>query len=129
MHEPDQTANPTNDGPAADCARVGGVTLFLSPPDQSRQEWIGQTEALEQLLACWLVVAEEDFPLSPRITGLPGMGKTTLATAAARLRKQDLYILQCTADTRPEDLLVTPVLSEQGKIRYHASPQIGRAHV
>ena len=25
-------------------------------------------------------------------------------------------------DTRPEDLLVTPVLSEQGKISYHASP-------
>jgi MoxR-like ATPase len=40
---------------------------------------------------------------------------------AAQARKQDLYIFQCTADTRPEDLLVTPVLAESGKIAYHAS--------
>ena len=44
--------------------------------------------------------------------------------AAARLRKQPLYINQCTADTRPEDLLVTPVLAESGKIAYHASPLV-----
>ena len=31
---------------------------------------------------------------------------------------------QCTADTRPEDLLVTPVLSESGKIAYHGSPLV-----
>ncbi len=31
---------------------------------------------------------------------------------------------QCTADTRPEDLLVTPVLAENGKIAYHASPLV-----
>src|SRR5262249_16939153 len=43
---------------------------------------------------------------------------------AARLRKQSLYITQCTADTRPEDLIVTPVLSEAGKIAYHASPLV-----
>ncbi|MFM7920133.1 MAG: AAA family ATPase, partial [Planctomycetaceae bacterium] len=51
-------------------------------------------------------------------------GKTTLAIAGARVRKQDLYIYQCTADTRPEDLLVTPVLAESGKIAYHASPLV-----
>ena len=44
--------------------------------------------------------------------------------AAARVRKQPLYINQCTADTRPEDLLVTPVLAESGKIAYHASPLV-----
>ncbi len=63
-------------------------------------------------------------PLSPRLTGLPGIGKTTLATAAARLRRQPLFINQCTADTRPEDLLITPVLAENGKIAYHASPLV-----
>ena len=36
----------------------------------------------------------------------------------------ELYIYQCTADTRPEDLLVTPVLAESGKIAYHASPLV-----
>jgi MoxR-like ATPase len=100
---------------------VAGVRLRLSYPINLDQQWIGQEEILEQLLACWLVVADEDLPLSPRITGPPGIGKTTLAMAAAKQRKQDLYVFQCTADTRPEDLLVTPVLSEQGKISYHAS--------
>lgn len=103
---------------------VSGVRLQLSPPVELDQQWIGQSEILDQLLACWLVVAAEDLPLSPRLTGPPGIGKTTLAMAAARRRNQPLYIFQCTADTRPEDLLVSPVLSEQGKISYHASPLV-----
>lgn len=105
-------------------AEVGGVRLQLCDPVVLDQRWIGQSEILDQLLACWLVVAPEDLPLSPRITGPPGIGKTTLAMAAAGLRGQPLYIFQCTADTRPEDLLVTPVLSEHGTIRYHASPLV-----
>src|SRR5262249_17818849 len=56
--------------------------------------------------------------------GPPGIGKTTLAMAAARVRKQPLYITQCTADTRPEDLLVTPVLAESGRLAYHAAPLV-----
>jgi hypothetical protein len=103
---------------------IDGVTLTLSPPDTSEGQWIGQREVLKQLLACWIVVDPRDLPLTPRLVGTPGIGKTTLAIAAARLRKQDLSIYQCTADTRPEDLLVTPVLSESGKIKYHASPLV-----
>ena len=75
-------------------------------------------------MACWLVVDPRDFPLSPRITGQPGVGKTTLAMSAAKEKKQDLYIFQCTADTRPEDLLVSPVISEGGTISYQASPLV-----
>jgi MoxR-like ATPase len=103
---------------------IDGVRLHLSRPDSSPGEWIGQREILKQLLACWLVVDEADRPLSPRLVGMPGIGKTTLGMAAARARKQDLYIYQCTSDTRPEDLLVTPVLSEDSKITYHASPLV-----
>ena len=103
---------------------VGGVTLHLSTPDTTDQSWIGQDAILRQLLACWLVVDPRDLPLSPRLTGPPGIGKTTLAMAAARLRKQPLFINQCTADTRPEDLIVTPVLAEKGTIAYHASPLV-----
>ncbi|MFM8217727.1 MAG: AAA family ATPase, partial [Planctomycetaceae bacterium] len=55
---------------------------------------------------------------------MPGIGKTTLGMAAARERDQPLFIYQCTADTRPEDLLITPVLAENGKIVYHASPLV-----
>src|SRR3954470_20403360 len=103
---------------------VGGVTLQLSTPDTSEQSWIGQDAVLRQLLACWLVVDPRDLPLAPRLTGPPGIGKTTLAMAGARLRNQPLYINQCTADTRPEDLIVTPVLAEKGTIAYHASPLV-----
>jgi MoxR-like ATPase len=103
---------------------IDGVTLHLSQPDASPGEWIGQREILKQILACWLVVDDKDLPLTPRLLGTPGIGKTTLAIAAARSRQQQLYIYQCTADTRPEDLLVTPVLAEQGTIQYHASPLV-----
>lgn len=108
----------------AKTVELEGVTLHLGSPDSSRQDWIGQDEILRQLLACWLVVDPSDRPLSPRLTGPPGIGKTTLAMAAARLREQPLYINQCTADTRPEDLIVTPVLAESGRIAYHASPLV-----
>ncbi|MBW3543055.1 MAG: MoxR family ATPase [Planctomycetes bacterium] len=103
---------------------IDGVTLHLSQPDPSDGQWIGQREILKQVLACWVVVDERDLPLTPRLVGTPGIGKTTLAIAGARTRRQDLYVYQCTADTRPEDLLVTPVLAESGTIKYHASPLV-----
>ncbi len=103
---------------------VDQVTLRLAQPILLNQEWIGNRELLQQLLACWLVVDERDRPLSPRITGQPGVGKTTLAMSAAKEKKQELYIFQCTADTRPEDLLVSPVISEGGAISYQASPLV-----
>lgn len=100
---------------------IDGVTLQLATPLENRAEWIGQREVLKQLLACWLVVDDQDLPLTPRLVGVPGIGKTALAMSAAEMRNQQLYVFQCTADTRPEDLLVTPVLSGSGKIAYHAS--------
>jgi MoxR-like ATPase len=100
---------------------IDGITLNLSKPDTTKPEWIGQGEVLKQVLACWMVISDKDLPLSPRIIGMPGIGKTTLGMVAALERKQPLYIYQCTSDTRPEDLIVTPVLAESGKISYHAS--------
>jgi MoxR-like ATPase len=109
---------------SASAVQIDGVSLHLGAPDATEQSWIGQAAVLQQLLACWLVVDNVDRPLTPRLIGPPGIGKTTLAMAAAALREQPLYINQCTADTRPEDLLVTPVLAESGKIAYHASPLV-----
>jgi len=106
---------------------IDNVELALAHPLAAGAEWIGQSEPMRQILACWTVLDESDFPLTPRVIGYPGTGKTTLAIAAARLRGQDAYIMQCTSDTRPEDLLVTPVLSDQGKISYHASPLLTAA--
>ncbi len=104
--------------------QIDGVALHLSPTHEVKGEWIGQQEILQQLLACWLVVSDDDLPLTPRLVGVPGIGKTALAVAGTKARRQELHIYQCTADTRPEDLLVTPVLAESGKIAYHASPLV-----
>ena len=106
---------------------IDSVELMLSNPIVPKVAWIGQSEPLRQLLACWLSLADDDLPLIPRIIGHPGIGKTTLGMAAGLTRKQDIYIMQCTSDTRPEDLLVTPVLSEKGRISYHASPLLSAA--
>jgi len=62
---------------------VQGITLHLSSPDTTGPNWIGQGEILKQLLACWMVVGEKDMPLTPRLIGTPGIGKTALAMAGA----------------------------------------------
>jgi MoxR-like ATPase len=101
-----------------------GVTLHLAHPDELPVKWVGQDELMRQLLAAWLVVNDQDLPMNPRLLGKPGVGKTTLAYAAARRMGRDAYILQATMDTRPEDLLVTPVIEGVGQLRYVASPLV-----
>ena len=101
---------------------IEGVTLHLAHPDELAVEWVGQDELMRQLLAAWMVVNDQDMPMNPRLLGKPGVGKTTLAYAAARRMGRDAYILQATMDTRPEDLLVTPVIAGEGNLRYVASP-------
>lgn len=98
-----------------------GVELALGFPDEFAFQWIGQEDVMNQLLAAWLVIAPDDIPLNPRLIGKPGVGKTTLAYAAAKKLGKDVYIYQCTMDTRPEDLLITPVVDKNGGIRYVAS--------
>ena len=103
---------------------VSGVALYLPPPVEEVPEWVGQREVLLQLLAAWSRIDPGDLPLHPRLLGKPGVGKTTLACAAARELGLPVYILQATMDTRPEDLLVSPVLDPKGGIRYMASPLV-----
>ncbi len=100
---------------------IQGVELALGFPDEFNFQWIGQRDVMDQLLAAWLVIDKNDIPLSPRLIGKPGVGKTTLAYAAAKQLGKDVYIYQCTMDTRPEDLLITPVVDKSGGIRYVAS--------
>jgi MoxR-like ATPase len=100
---------------------IQGIEISLGFPDEFKFEWIGQRDVLEQLLAAWLVIDENDIPLNPRLIGKPGVGKTTLAYAAAKKINKPVYIYQCTMDTRPEDLLITPVIDQGGGIRYVAS--------
>lgn len=103
---------------------IEGVDLHLAHPDELPITWVGQEESMRQLLAAWLVTDPRDLPMSPRLLGKPGVGKTTLAYAAAKRLGSDVYILQATVDTRPEDLLVTPVIEGEARLRYVASPLV-----
>jgi len=103
---------------------IDGVALRLSHPDVLQIAWVGQDEVMDQLLAAWFVLEPRDLPLNPRIIGKPGVGKTTLAYAAAQRLGREAYIFQATMDTRPEDLLVTPVVGAGGGIEYTASPLV-----
>jgi MoxR-like ATPase len=100
---------------------IEGVELYVSEPDEVPMHWVGQEELVTQVLAAWLVLGKDDLPLSPRLLGKPGVGKTTLAYHAGKALHRPVYLFQATMDTRPEDLIVTPVISEAGKIKYVGS--------
>ncbi len=100
---------------------INDVEVHLGEPDDVPLSWVGQDELVTQVLAAWLVIGDEDLPLSPRLVGKPGVGKTTLAYHTGKHLNKPVYLFQATMDTRPEDLIITPVLSEAGKIKYMAS--------
>ncbi len=98
-----------------------GIELALANPVELALRWVGQEELLKQLLAAWMVIDDRDTPFNPRLIGKPGVGKTTLAYAAARRLGRAVYLFQATMDTRPEDLIITPVIGPDGRIQYAAS--------
>lgn len=101
--------------------RIDDVTIHLAQPTELSARWVGQEEIIKQLLAAWLVIHSDDLPFNPRLIGRPGVGKTTLAYAAAKRLGKDVYMFQATMDTRPEDLIITPVVTSGGSIQYAAS--------
>ena len=103
---------------------IEGIELHLAHPDELTIKWVGQDDAMRQLLAAWMVIHEADVPMNPRLLGKPGVGKTTMAYAAARRLGREVYIFQATADTRPEDLLIVPSIEGASRIRYVASPLV-----
>ncbi|MBV9081030.1 MAG: AAA family ATPase [Acidobacteriaceae bacterium] len=103
---------------------LDGIELHLAHPDDLSVSWVGQEEALRQLMAAWLVIDERDLPMNPRLLGKPGVGKTTMAYTAGKRLGREVYILQATVDTRPEDLLITPVIEGVSQLKYVASPLV-----
>ncbi len=123
---PTQKSKPASN-PASSSApthEISNVTLHLSDPVDLEMQWVGRPELMSQVLAAWFQVHPDDFPLAPRLVGKPGVGKTTLAYAAGKAMDQEVYFFQATMDTRPEDLIVTPVVAEAGKLKYVASPLV-----
>lgn len=121
--EDTQQATPTSstEKERARVIDIAGIQLRLTQPDHLNMKWVGQSELVLQLLASWSVLDPRDMPLNPRLLGKPGVGKTTLAYAAAQMLGQDVYLFQATMDTRPEDLIISPVIGAGQEIHYVAS--------
>ena len=68
-------------------------------------DYIGQEHLVGKNAILQRIIETGKLP-SFILWGPPGVGKTTLAYAAAKKIKKPVYIFQCTMDTRPEDLPV-----------------------
>jgi Cdc6-like AAA superfamily ATPase len=103
---------------------IGSITLLLAKPHEVPAPWIGADLPARQLRASWLRMSEDDQPMNPRLVGKPGVGKTTLAISIGQSLGIPVFLMQATADTRPEDLLITPVLADGKRLDYVASPLV-----
>ncbi|MCK5245209.1 MAG: AAA family ATPase [Desulfobacterales bacterium] len=109
---------------SANTHTIDGIPLMLARRADLPLRWVGQGDLIEQVLAAWMVIDEKDIPFNPRLIGKPGVGKTTLGYAAARRLGREVYLFQSTMDTRPEDLIITPVIGGDGVIKYAASSMV-----
>ncbi|KAB8036067.1 AAA domain-containing protein [Silvanigrella paludirubra] len=103
-------------------AQIGNINVKLAKEYEVNANWMGNDLASHQLRAAWLKLSEDDLPMNPRLVGKPGVGKTTLAVAVAKELHSSVYLMQGTSDTRPDDLIITPVITEGKQISYVASP-------
>ncbi|KAB8032198.1 AAA family ATPase [Fluviispira multicolorata] len=104
--------------------QIGNITVRLAKEYEVDANWMGNDLASHQLRASWLRLSDDDLPMNPRLVGKPGVGKTTLAVAVARELNFPVYLMQGTSDTRPDDLIITPVITEGKQISYVASPLV-----
>ena len=100
---------------------IDNIDIHLREPASSDCTWIGQAEAFRLLSAAWMKMHAKDKIMTPVLIGPPGCGKTTLACAVAKEFDRPVYLMNCTSDMRPEDLLITPVIANDSKILYRAS--------
>lgn len=109
-------------------ADLNGIRIRLSRPLELEFNWIGNKKVFNQLRASWYSVNSADVPMCPRLIGKPGVGKTALAYSVGKSLGFPVYFFQATSDTKPNDVLINPVILETGKdqarVEYVASPLV-----
>jgi MoxR-like ATPase len=100
------------------------VIIHLCEPDVVEGEWVGQKEISRLLCAAWIRTTPADRFMTPVLVGEPGCGKTKLGCCTGKTFDRPVYIMNCTSDMQPEDLIVTPVLSSDQKVLYRGSPLV-----
>ncbi len=103
---------------------LGGKKVYLKepyrPPDDSDDAFIGRHDELKLILTSW--IARPGRPaFAPVLIGKPGVGKTQLAYAAARLAERELYVFNGSYDVPGQDLAATFTTgdgSDSSDIRY-----------
>ena len=104
---------------------IGDVKIRLSRPLELDFNWVGNKTVVNQLKACWHSTTAGDVAMNPRLVGKPGVGKTALAYSAGKMLNLPVYFFQATSDTKPNDVLINPIIIETGKetsrIEYVAS--------
>lgn len=109
----------------AEYVNIGKVKIKLARQLDLPFNWVGSKDIFAQLRAAWHRCDETDFPMSPRLVGKPGTGKTVLAYCGAKSLDRPVYFFQATSDTQPNDVLINPVVIETGnetsRVEYVAS--------
>jgi MoxR-like ATPase len=98
---------------------IAGIRVRLAKPYDINFDWVGNKKVLNQLKAAWFCPNDGDRPMNPRLVGKPGVGKTALAYAAGKTLGIPVYFFQGTADTKPNDLLINPLVVETSKETSH----------
>jgi len=103
---------------------LNGKTVYLKEPFKpaadAENAFVGRHEELRLILTSW--IARPGKPaFAPVLVGKPGVGKTQLAYAAARLAERELYVFNGSYDVPGQDLAATFTTgdgSDSSNIRY-----------
>ena len=104
--------------------KLSGKTVILKqpykPPADAEDAFVGRQEELKLILTSWIARPGKSA-FAPVLVGKPGIGKTQLAYAAARLAERELYVFNASYDIPGQDLAATFTTGENGdssNIRY-----------